>query len=207
MAQTENPSMTKFHAFLKQKDNKTNVAMQEAQKLINLYRALGVFGSEFIDQYNVMLLNSSDEVQMALNALVSGQEVRQYLEFLQQEENGGRTDKGADKNTVQTGWLPSPEDEAQQSEMVAAGGGAGPSKAELTSYMKSQEEKIAKVITSLNEEKEKQEEANKAFREKQEMLLKNLADQFIGSVQVRSGTEHSKTEVPEGYSEIIEEKR
>lgn len=199
MAQTENISMNKFHAFLKQKDNKTNVAMQEAQRLINLYRVLSVFGADFMDKYNAMLLSTTDEVQMALNALVSGQEVRQYLEFLQQEENGGGSDKGADKNVVQTGWLPSPEDEAQQQ----SSGGVAASNAELVAYV---EEKIAKVIASLNEEKEKQEEANKIFREKQEMLLKNLVDQ-VGLVQMRPTTEPSKSEVPKGYSEIIEEKR
>jgi len=188
MTKTENAITSKFHAFLKKRNSKTNVAMQEAQRLVNLYRVLGTFGSDFVDEYNVMLLNSSDEVQMALNALVSGQEVRQYLEFLQQEENGG-DDAEKKEKVLQTGWLPTPEEEMAQAQPVAAERGV--SNAEWVAFMKEEEEKIAKVISSL--------------REEQEMVLKNLSDQLTSTLQIRPGGS-PKAQAPEDYSEIIEEK-
>lgn len=186
MTKTENTITSKFHAFLKQRNNKTNAAMQEAQRLINLYRVLGAFGPDFVDEYNKMLMQSSDEVQMALNALVAGQEVRQYLEFLQQEEKGQKGDESVDKKAVQTGWLPLPEDEQPQT-----GEAKSISNADWAAFMKAEEEKIAKIISSL--------------REEQETALKNLSDQLTSTLQIRPGS-ISKEEEPENYSEIIEEK-
>ena len=189
MTKTENAITSKFHAFLKQRNNKTNEAMQEAQRLINLYRVLGAFGSDFVDQYNVMLLNASSEVQMALNALVGGQEVRQYLEFLQREENGGSDDEKKEK-IQQTGWLPSPEEE------LAASPVADPEKSidnpDWLALMKAEEEKVAHLIASLKKE--------------QEVALKNLSDQLSSTLKARQGSVESKTQEPESYSEIIEEK-
>ena len=86
MAEIENVIPSKFHDFLKQRNHRTNVSMQTAQRLINLYRVLGAFGSDFMEKYNAMLLSIPEGAEMALNALVSGQEVRQYLEFLRQEQ-------------------------------------------------------------------------------------------------------------------------
>ena len=103
MVDEETAVQTKFHSFLKQRNNKTNEAMQEAQRLVNLYRVLNDFGADFVDQYNVMLKSASDEVQMALKALVGGQEVRQYLEFLQLEDDKDKGTNDTVNPSQQTG--------------------------------------------------------------------------------------------------------
>ena len=186
MANTESTISSKFHAFLKKRDSKTNASIQEAQRLINLYRILNVFGPDFVDQYNNMLLNASDEVQMALNALIAGQEVRQYLEFLRQDQTGGDGEVSSDKGVPQTGWLPSPEEE------LPAKSEKGESNPEWTAFMKAEEEKISKMIATLKEE--------------QELAMKHLSDQLSSTLKTRSSQTVSTSGVPEDYSEIIEEK-
>jgi len=185
MTKTDAVISTKFHDFLQQRNHRTNVAMQTAQRLINLYRVLGSFGADFVEQYNTMLLNSTDEVQMALNGLVSGQEVRQYLEFLQREAHIQTQDETSENVAPQTGWLPNPADEQTS--------GAGASSANLTEFMKNEEEKIAQMITSL--------------RQEQELAIKHLSDQLAGTLQSRSNEHKSaQREDMTSYSEIIEER-
>ena len=184
MAKTENTIPSKFHEFLKQRNHRTNDSMQTAQRLINLYRVLGSLGADFVTQYNTMLLNSSDEVQMALNALVSGQEERQYLEFLRQEQHIQKDD-AAEKDAVQKGWLPDP-----AAEQSAHSTGVN---ADLTALMKAEEEKFAQMIASL--------------RSEQEAAIKHLSDQLTAALQTRTSNNvaTSKERAP-SYSEIIEER-
>ena len=187
MANTENTLSSKFHAFLKQRNSKTNDSIQGAQRLVNLYRVLGAFGSDFVDQYNEMLLNSSDDVQMSLNALVGGQEVRQYLDFLRQEQHIHDNEETPDKKSMQTGWLPSPEEE-QSSQTPASS-----SNKEWMSMMKAEEEKLNKMIASL--------------REEQELALKRLSAQLSSTLQVRTDKTPPPKPSETNYSEIIEEKK
>ncbi len=73
---------TVLEAFLKQRAKRQNSAAVEAKKLVNLYRQLSLFGDDFLDSYNAMLMAATPEVQMALPDIVGGTVVRQYLEFL-----------------------------------------------------------------------------------------------------------------------------
>ena len=184
MTKTETVIPTKFHDFLKQRSHRTNVSMQMAQRLINLYRVLGSFGADFVTQYNTMLLNSSDDVQMALNALVSGQEVRQYLEFLRKEEKT-QDDETSETPKAQVGWLPSPSAEQMGTSSVA--------QADLAAFMKAEEEKFAQMIAAL--------------RAEQEAAIKHLSDQLTTTLQMRPSNNISTSKEGEtSYSEIIEEK-
>ncbi len=187
MAKTDNTISSKFHAFLKQRNSKTNDAIQEAQRLVNLYRVLGAFGSDFVDKYNTMLLHTPDDVQMSFNALVGGQEVRQYLEFLQQEQHIQGNAETPDKAAAQTGWLPTPEEEQ------ATQGNQPTAQTDWSNLMKAEEEKLNKMIASL--------------RAEQELALKQLSAQLSSTLQVRTEKPAPKPQSESSYSEIIEEKR
>ena len=181
-----------FQAFVKQRNSKTNAAMQEAQRLVNLYRVLGEFGNEFVSQYNTMLLNAPDEVKMALKALVGGEGVRLYLEFLNSKakQNGG---DGEEKEAKKMGYLPPPEaDTEQQTENVMA---AGLSVAKWEAFVQEQDEKLKEVIATLKAE--------------QNAMLTHLMDQLsvIQNAKTTSSQpvkEENKTQQTT-YSDIIEE--
>lgn len=85
---------TVLEAFLKQRAKRQNSAAVEAKRLVNLYRQLSLFGDNFLDSYNDMLLAATPEVQMALPDIVGGTVVRQYLEFLK-----GRSKRSSDADT------------------------------------------------------------------------------------------------------------
>ena len=180
---------TKFHAFLQQRKNKANFAMQEGQKLVNLYRTLNVFGTGFVDEYNTMLLNAPDEVLMTLNAIVGGKEVRQYVDFLRMEMRKEMPAEEASSSNQNAGWLPSPEDEAAQNH----GNGNYISGEEWNSFVKAEEEKIKELIGTL--------------REEQNDTLKKLADQWASSLEAKSSFMQNKGAAPTAtqYSEIIED--
>ncbi len=191
MVDKETVVQTKFHSFLKQRNSKTNVAMQEAQRLVNLYRVLNDFGSDFVDEYNVMLKNSSDEVQMALKALVGGQEVRQYLEFLQSEDDKEKV-KQDSSNSSQTGWLPSPDMDQNEVSVVE---GKGVSSATWEAFVKQQDEKFSQMVSELKME--------------QTEALTRLMNQLSSSLQAQKQTPAAPVPKPvqSEYSEIIEDKK
>lgn len=83
---------TVLEAFLKQRAKRQNSAAVEAKRLVNLYRQLSLFGDDFLDTYNDMLLAATPEVQMALPDIVGGTVVRQYLEFLKGRSKQNDTD-------------------------------------------------------------------------------------------------------------------
>lgn len=83
---------TILEAFLKQRAKRQNSAAVEARKLVNLYRQLSLFGDDFLDKYNEMLMAATPEVQMALPDMVGGAVVRQYLEFLKGRAKQNDTD-------------------------------------------------------------------------------------------------------------------
>ena len=85
MTEQKNTSAAKLKTFLTTKNTKTNMAMQQAQKMVNLFRSLEDLGEDFIDQYNTELLQIPNNAELMLNALVGGSEVRQYLEYLRNE--------------------------------------------------------------------------------------------------------------------------
>ena len=93
MTQEEKTSQNSIlDAFLKQRAKRQNSAAVEAKKLVNLYRQLSLFGDDFLDHYNEMLMAATPEVQMALPDIVGGTVVRQYLEFLKGRAKQNDTD-------------------------------------------------------------------------------------------------------------------
>ena len=161
MTNEEETIQTKFHAFLKQKNGKGNVVMQEAQKLVNLYRLLNSLGENFVDEYNAMLLNTSDEVLMTLNAIVGGREVREYFDFLSQDKRKEDSPESAETIPQNSGWLPSPSDESTPAS------GNYVSTEDWNTFVKTEREKITELISKL--------------REEQNETLKLLTDQLTTS--------------------------
>ena len=177
---------TKFHAFLKQRNNKANEKVQEAQKFVNLYRVLDFLGKDFVEQYNNALLNASDEVLMAMNAIVAGHEVRQYYDFLMSEKQKN-DDSGDSSSSQQTGWLPSPEDEkvVQDGHYVTT--------EEWNAFVQAEDAKLTEIVEGLKKE--------------QEETLKRLMAQFTASFSNEAGTMSNKMkQFSSQYSEIIEDK-
>ena len=182
---------TDFQSFLKQRNNKTNAVTQEAQRFVNLYRALNDFGTDFVDQYNAELKGVSDDVYTALQSLVAGQEVRQYLDFLRLKDKTG--DGSEDQSEIkQTGWLPS----AEQEQVSSVGGSSGGiSVAEWNAFITEQNERFSKVVAELKEEQNK--------------TLTRLMDQL--SISLQNKAQEASKVAPKAptpqYSEIIEEKK
>ena len=100
-----------LESFKNRHSEKETESSREALRLVNLYRSLSCFGSEFIDKYNQMLLSASPAVRRLFSSLVGGEEVEDYLEFLQQHAH--LSDSEVEKETVnpiqKKGYLPSPD--------------------------------------------------------------------------------------------------
>ncbi len=101
-----------LHQFLKTKEKKESVHAFEAQKLVNIFRTLSTFRESFVPQYNKMLLEASQEVQMLLPSIVGGPIVRQYLEHLQHQRHLQSGNGEEMPSATQQGYLPDPKDEA-----------------------------------------------------------------------------------------------
>ena len=188
MTNEEETIQTKFQAFLQQKNGKGNAVMQEAQKLVNLYRLLNCLGANFVDKYNAMLLDTSDEVLMTLNAIVGGREVREYFDFLNQDKHQEDSSENEDAVPQNSGWLPSPAEEGS-----VQGNENYVSAEDWNAFVKTEREKITELITKL--------------REEQNETLKLLTDQLTTSLEVKSNSEQNVVKnSPSEYSEIIEDK-
>ena len=108
MAETKNLLLEKFKNRQSEKDT---VVFQKAMQLVNQYRSLSCFGSEFADKYNQDLLNSTPAVKRLLSTFMGGEEVEEYLEFLQQNFHldGDELNQQKDGEIKNKGYLPEPE--------------------------------------------------------------------------------------------------
>jgi len=116
MVDTLTKSSSLKAAFAREKENRVDKVMEEAQRLVNLYHHSDEFGNEFSAQLDDMLLTSSPEVQAAIQNILGGSDTQKYIDFLKNkksEVNTDNTDPNAEASaTAQTGYLPSPaEDE------------------------------------------------------------------------------------------------
>ena len=192
----KNTASVRLKSFLKNKNAKANVAMQQAQKMVNLYRSLDDLGDDFADQFNAELLGLSENAELMLNALIGGNEVRQYLDYLR-HTTASDNDENQDETSmpVQTqGYLPGPEEDVEE--------------ASDTAY-----------VSRVDFEKFKAEQAN-MIRNLSEQLLSHQAQALADAIKQlypnaevnQSGTSHSSgsphTEhyTSSEYSEIIEDK-
>lgn len=108
MAETKNLLLEKFRNRQSEKDT---VIFQQAMRLVNQYRSLSYFGNDFVDQYNQTLLNASPAVKRLLGTFMGGEEVEDYLEFLQQNFHL-QGDEGEHQKNVEIknkGYLPEPD--------------------------------------------------------------------------------------------------
>lgn len=97
--------------FKEKKVAKGNSDVQEARRLVNLYRSLHCFGDDFVEQYNQMLLSASPRVQRLLGTFMGGDEVAEYAEFLKQTSRLNDSEKQSEENVsnaIQGGYLPTP---------------------------------------------------------------------------------------------------
>lgn len=105
-------SQTLLQQFKLKKSEKDSVALQEARRLVNLYRSLSCLGDDFLNEYNQMLLEVKPSVKRLLTTFMGGSEVEDYVEFLQENAHLSKTE-GEQQNisgvSQAKGYLPSPE--------------------------------------------------------------------------------------------------
>lgn len=141
--------------FQKQKVSQESETLQAAQRLVNQFRSLRFLRESFVEEYNAQLLASSPDVRRFLTSLMGGNEVRNYLEFLekqtpQQNENGedsNQTKKAAD------GYLPPPDNDLGAQNNVS--GGATVSLAEFEQMKEQQKilmEQTQQLLKKLNQQ-------------------------------------------------------
>ncbi len=134
--------------FKEKKAEKDSVSVQEARRLVNLYRSLSCFGNDFLPQYNQMLLAVKPNVKRLLSTFMGGKEVEDYLEFL--EQNAHLTNTEVEQTDVvnlsqMKGYLPLPDDDLK--------GGREDDSMMLVSKVEWQEMKSQKeaLLNTLNE--------------------------------------------------------
>jgi len=164
--------------FKEKKAEKDSTSVQEARRLVNLYRSLSCLGEAFVPQYNQMLLQVKPGVKRLLNTFMGGKEVEDYLEFL--EQNAHLTRAEAEQNdradTLQTkGYLPSPEADVEL-------------------------KKENGTVTISEAEWQEMKKQNAALMQQKQALL-NTLNQF----GQKSVPESSAASSFENYSEIIED--
>ena len=175
-----------LESFKNRQSEKNTFASQEALRLVNLYRSLSFFNPEFVEKYNQMLLASSPDVRRLLHTFMGGEEVKDYLEFLQQNARLSDVTSEQKQNPENQvpGYLPQP-----------------------GSDVSSEEKNDGKFFISQNEwEKLKQE--HRVLEERLQQLLKggegtrNRSDLSQQSVVQKTSYTSS---ADKNYSEIIEE--
>jgi hypothetical protein len=198
MEQQKNSAAIKLKAFLDNKNTKANTAMQQAQKMVNLYRSLDDFGEDFVDQFNKELLEISENAELMLNALIGGNEVRQYLDYLRHTNTVDNDAEQGDASVIPPtqGYLPGPEQDGSDDEV-----------------------KSSAYVSQLDFEKFKTEQAD-LMRQLSEQLLTHQAQALAQAIkqlypnsenlqQTKSratGTPYTERYTSSEYSEIIEDK-
>ena len=174
-----------LEAFKNRHATKSALVVKEAFRLVNLYRSLSCFESDFVDKYNQMLLSASPAVRRQLNTFMGGEEVADYLEFLEQNVHASSSEETSDNVISQKGYLPTPEEDIPVMNKAPAG-----------------------VKKFSEEEWEKMKVQKEALIEQTQTLL-NALDK-LGRLSASSATVEDTSaetrEIPsEKYSEIIEE--
>ena len=101
--------------FIQKKEDQSDKVLEEAQRLVNLYRHSQSFPPEFHEELDKQLAQTSFEVQAALPRIVGGDEIRNYIDFLKM--NISETSKASDETNEDTtqssfnGYLPDPTDD------------------------------------------------------------------------------------------------
>ena len=172
--------------FKAKKAEKDSNALQEARRLVNLYRALPCFGPDFVDKYNQMLLASKPGVRRLLGTFMGGKEVEEYLEFLDQNAHLSTSEKDeGEEETVVTqnkGYLPTPDEDLGTS-------------------------KTGNISVSETQWREMQAEKEALAKQTQDLLnaLKKLEGKQMSSPQGQEVGTFGKPSSFDHYSEIVED--
>lgn len=100
--------------FREKQSEKDSSSLLDARRLVNLYRSLPCFGDGFLDQYNQMLLSVKPNVRRLLRNFMGGEEVEDYLQFLEQNVHLSDTQeeqKTTNEALQKTGYLPDPDED------------------------------------------------------------------------------------------------
>lgn len=113
--------------FSAEQQEKTDIVLAQAQKLVNMYRHADSFNEAFSAKLDELLLSSGQDVQVALSNIQGGKIVRRYFEFLQGKtpaaEMKAETPETAEVAPV--GYLPSPEDDIPMTVETPVSGNGG----------------------------------------------------------------------------------
>jgi hypothetical protein len=115
----ENTATNLLQEFQKQKVSQESEVLQAAQRFVNQYRALSFFDPSFLQKFNTQLLACSPDVRRFLATIMGGNEVLNYLEFLEKQtplsiQNENDTSNQSDISV--DGYLPSPESDLSASD-------------------------------------------------------------------------------------------
>jgi len=168
--------------FKQEQKNRGDEVIEEAQRLVNLYRHAEAFGEEFMAKLDEMLLDASPEVQTALSNILGGQVVRQYCLFLKDKKRPKEKQSDEKEEVLQQkGYLPKPT--ATES---APAGGSNTDSAALEMFaelLKSQSETTSALL--------------KRFDQHTHEMTPHQTEQLINALKQESGKQKS-------YSDIIE---
>ena len=110
--ETETQTQSLRNTFIEEQKIHTDTVLEEAQRLVNLYRHADSFGQDFAEQLDQMILSASSEVQTALSDILGGKVVRQYCSYLKERTTPqNASDQNTEQNPIpQQGYLPNPEE-------------------------------------------------------------------------------------------------
>ena len=99
--------------FSAEQQEKVDIVLAQAQKLVNMYRHADSFDQAFSAKLDELLLSAGQDVQTALSNIQGGKIVRQYLEFIQGKMPAAeiKTETPEPAEVAPVGYLPSPEDD------------------------------------------------------------------------------------------------
>ena len=146
MSETTQILLERFKA---RKTEKDSTSLQEARRLVNVYRSLSCFGSDFIDKYNQMLMDVKPNVRRLFSTFMGGKEVEDYLEFLEENAHLSVSANGEKEGLTvvpqNKGYLPDPDSDVDVSKKTET---FSVSEAEWRE-MKAQNEALAKQTKDL----------------------------------------------------------
>ena len=114
----ENTATNLLQEFQKQKVSQESEVLQAAQRFVNQYRALSFFDPSFLQKFNTQLLACSPDVRRFLTTIMGGNEVLNYLEFLE-KQMPATSQNESDTNQPEIaldGYLPMPESDLSLSD-------------------------------------------------------------------------------------------
>ena len=116
----ENTTVNLLKEFQKQKVSQESEVLQAAQRFVNQYRALAFFDPSFLQEFNKQLLACPPDVRRFLTTIMGGNEVLNYLEFLEKQmpqTSQSENDVGGNQPDIALdGYLPSPESDLDLSD-------------------------------------------------------------------------------------------